>query len=42
MSRDLLSAAVRLGVVGPMHGVALQRQLAPLATELMEEIAKLG
>jgi urease accessory protein UreF len=42
MSRDLISAAVRLGIVGPMHGVALQRQLMPLVGSLLEEVDALG
>lgn len=42
MSRDLISAAVRLGIVGPMHGVALQRQLQPLVGSLLEEVDALG
>jgi urease accessory protein len=42
MSRDLISAAVRLGIVGPMHGVALQRQLMPLVGSLLEEVDTLG
>ena len=42
MSRDLISAAVRLGIVGPMHGVALQRQLMPLVGSLLEEVGALG
>ena len=36
-SRDLLSAAVRLGVAGPMQAVAMQRQLQPLCFAMVEE-----
>ena len=33
-TRDLLSSAVRLGLLGPMQAVSLQRELQPLCEQL--------
>lgn len=40
--RGLLSAAVRLGVVGPMEGQAIQHELGAEATAVAERCGRLG
>eukprot|EP01047_Picozoa_sp_COSAG01_P033250 COSAG01_NODE_2439_length_7691_cov_15.896470_2_plen_123_part_00 len=41
-SRDLLSAAVRLGLVGPLRAVSMQRELQPLCLQLLDECEEWG
>jgi urease accessory protein len=35
--RGLVAAAIRLGIVGPMEGQALQHRLSPVAGEILAQ-----
>jgi urease accessory protein len=39
--RGLIAAAIRLGIVGPMEGQALQHRLSPAAAEILAQCEKL-